>query len=129
MALVLKTSGRKPSQVRILHPPPVFNMKGPNIILTSFLQALGVFIYILLVVQIISALTHLFPEPDQFWQPVILLLLFVVSVAITGLLVLAKPIILYLDGLKKEAIKLFGWTIGWLILTGVIVFVFLVTLG
>ena len=24
MALVLKTSGRKPSQVRILHPPPSF---------------------------------------------------------------------------------------------------------
>ncbi len=100
-----------------------------NLILTSFLQALGVFIYILLVVQIISALTHLFPKPDQFWQPVILLLLFVVSAAITGLLVLAKPIILYLDGLKKEAIKLFGWTISWLIMIGMIVFIFLMSLG
>jgi hypothetical protein len=103
-------------------------MKRRNLILTSFLQALGVFVYILLVVQIISALTHLFPKPDQFWQPALLLLLFVVSAAITGLLVLAKPIILYLDGLKREAIKLFGWTIGWLIVIGAVIFVILTNL-
>jgi hypothetical protein len=103
-------------------------MKRNNLILTSFLQALGVFIYILLVAGILSEGNELFGKANQFWTPVAILLLFVISAAITGLLVLGKPIILYLNGAKKDGIKLFGYTITWLVLIMAAVFVILVAL-
>ena len=45
-----------------------------------------------------------------------MLLLFVVSATITDLLVLGKPIYLYLEGKKKEAFTLLIATLVWLIL-------------
>lgn len=103
-------------------------MKKNKLILISLLQALGVFAYILLVAQVISIAGQMFNKPNQFWQPVAFLLLFVLSAAITGLLILGKPITLYLDGAKKEAIELFGYTIGWLTLIAIAVFVILASL-
>ena len=47
--------------------------------------------------------------------PVAFLLLFVLSAAVVGSLVLGKPILLYLDGEKAVAVKLFVATLGWLI--------------
>jgi len=55
-----------------------------------------------------------FGKADNFLMPVAMLLLFVLSTAITGALVLGKPILLYLDNKKEDALKLFGWTLGWL---------------
>ncbi len=86
------------------------------------------FAYILLVSQVISIAGQIFNKPNQFWQPVAFLLLFVLSAAISGLLVLGKSITLYLDGLKKEAIELFGYTIGWLALIAAAVFMILASL-
>jgi hypothetical protein len=45
-----------------------------------------------------------------------MLLLFIISASVTGLLVLGKPIHLYLSGLKKEAFVLLFATTGWLVL-------------
>ena len=53
------------------------------------------------------------------------LLLFVCSAAITGSLVLGKPVMLYLDNKKPEAIKFFLKTIGWLFLILIMVFIIL----
>jgi hypothetical protein len=39
---------------------------------------------------------------------------FVISAAIMGTLVLGKPAMLYMDGHKKDALKLFGITLGWM---------------
>ncbi len=55
-----------------------------------------------------------------------MLLLFVTSAAITGFLVFGKPAMLYIDGKKKEAISLLGYTIGMLFLITLIVFIFLI---
>ena len=48
--------------------------------------------------------------------PVFMLLLFVISATITGLLVLGKPIMIYLSGQKKEAVTFLIATIGWMAL-------------
>jgi len=102
-------------------------MKKNNLIVFSLLQALAVFAYIILVTQAISIAGQIFNKPDdKFWAPVAFLLLFVLSAAITGLLVLGKSITLYLEDFKKEAIELFGYTIGWLALIAIAVFVVLV---
>ncbi|MFA4937084.1 MAG: hypothetical protein WC575_02215 [Patescibacteria group bacterium] len=43
--------------------------------------------------------------------PVAFLLLFVVSATIVGLLVLGKPVTLFLEGFKKEAVRLLFYTV------------------
>ena len=54
---------------------------------------------------------------DNFLGPVAFLLLFVLSAAITGALILGRPVVLYLENRKLEAVKLFLYTVGWLFVT------------
>ncbi len=44
-------------------------------------------------------------------MPTALLLVFIVSATITGLLVLGRPIYLYLNNLRSEAVKLLIYTV------------------
>ncbi len=44
--------------------------------------------------------------------PIVVLMLLVFSVAIVGWLIFGKPVLLYLDGKKKEAVALLGYTLG-----------------
>lgn len=91
------------------------NNKRP--ILFSLLHAIAVIAYIILVVFIMNSVGTLFDEKlDNFWAPVLFLMLFVVSAAITGSIVLGRPIYLYLNDQKKEAITFLIYTITWLFL-------------
>ena len=69
---------------------------------------------------------EIFGEVSNFLMPLFLLLLFVISAAITGLLVLGKPVHLYLSGLKKEAFILLFATLAWLVISLAVVAVVLV---
>jgi len=97
-------------------------MKHSKLILIGFLNALGTTIYIIGVSFIIQNGEKIFGKMDNFFGPIAFLLLFVLSAAITGSLILGRPIILYLEKDKTEAIKLFLYTIGWLFLITLIVF-------
>ncbi len=81
----------------------------------GFLSAAGVFIYVSVIALFMFNAEDIFGEEDTFIIPVFMLLLFVVSASITGLLVLGKPVLLYLDGHKKDALMLFFATLSWLI--------------
>jgi len=91
-------------------------MKKVNIVLSSFLRALGTFAYVLVIVEIMNNGQKLFGNANGLLGGAAILMLFVVSAAICGLLVLGKPVMLYLDNQKKEALKLLYLTIGWLAL-------------
>lgn len=52
----------------------------------------------------------IFGKSDNAITPVIALLLFILSALITGSLVLGKPLMLYLDGKKAEAVKMVFYT-------------------
>ena len=92
-------------------------MKKSDFFLKSFLSAAGVFIYVSAVAWLGFNGQAIFgQQPDNFLMPVFMLLLFVVSASVTGLLVLGKPIHLYLNGSKREAIALLFTTLGWLVL-------------
>lgn len=52
-----------------------------------------------------------FGKAENFWMPVALLLLFVLSATIVGLLMFAMPVWLYMEGQKKDAVKLLGLTV------------------
>ena len=97
-----------------------------KVIKRSFIGAIGTTAYIILVVSLIFSLQGLAPKEDILIIPISMLLLFVTSAAITGFLVFGKPVMLYLDGEKKEAVSLLGYTIGILFLITLVFFTFLV---
>ena len=100
-------------------------MKNNKLISWSFVHSVGVVIYTALVVLIMSNGDKLFGKQMNYLGALAMLLLFVISATIVGVLVLGKPVLLYLDGQKKEAIKLLFMTIGWLLVFTIIAFVLL----
>lgn len=93
-------------------------MKKSDYLSKSFFNAAGVLVYITAVALLLSGAEKIFGQQTSksFVIPVFMLLLLVISASITGFLVVGKPILLYLDGLKKEALALLFYTIGWLVL-------------
>ncbi|MEK9180116.1 MAG: hypothetical protein AAB897_01775 [Patescibacteria group bacterium] len=93
-------------------------MKKSDYFLKSLINAAGVFVYVFGVVWLISNAKIIFgeQEPEGPIIPLFMLLLFIVSATITVLLVFGKPVYMYLDGLKREAIILLLSTLAWLIL-------------
>jgi len=91
-------------------------MKTPDYLVKSFLNAVGVFVYVSLVAWLMFNNQMIFGKSASFLMPLFILLLFVISASITGLLVLGKPIHLYLNGYKKEAFTLLFATLAWLTL-------------
>jgi len=91
-------------------------VKKIDYFLKSFISALLTFIYAAAIAWFIFNAQTIFGKINNFLGPLFMLLLFIVSALITGLLVLGKPIHLYLNDLKKEALTLLFATLGWLIL-------------
>ena len=79
--------------------------------------------YVAAVASIMNHGSAWFGQKDTAWTPVAVLMLFVLSAAVTGSLVLGRPVLMYLDGRKKEALEFFGYTVGWMFVLTVIVFV------
>lgn len=94
-------------------------MKNSVILKRAAVHALGVLAYILLLAAFMNRANSWFGEKDQeIIAPVGALMLLVFSALLTGGLVLGKPLMLYLDGQKKEAVKM-------LVFTGLSLFVLL----
>ncbi|MDP2685385.1 MAG: hypothetical protein Q8P20_10235 [bacterium] len=68
-------------------------------------------------------------KSNNFWTPVLILMLFVVSAAITGSLVLGRPIYLYLNDQKKEGLLFLTYTIAWLFMLMIISFAVYITVA
>ena len=81
-------------------------MKNSTLAKLGAIYSLGVVAYIFLVALFMNNASKWFGEEDGFFAPVAALTLFVFSALVTGGLVLGKPIMLYLDGQKKDGLKL-----------------------
>ena len=90
-------------------------MKRSEIASASFLNAAGVFVYVVFVALLLSNGERIFGPGKSFVIPVFMMLLLVVSATITAALVLGRPVLLYVNGHKKEAVTLFFATLGWLV--------------
>lgn len=93
-------------------------MKNPEYISKSFVSALGTVVYVAAVALLLSHGQAIFGNDSNnksFLIPIFMLLLFVISAAITATLVLGRPIQLYLAGTKKEGITLFFANLAWLV--------------
>ena len=102
-------------------------MNKNNPLLLSFGHALLVLIYTSAVAWVMFHASTLFGKADgkadTFLAPVAMLLLFVLSATIVGSLVIGRPVLMYLDGKKKEALQFLGYTIFWLFVLTIIVFI------
>jgi len=87
------------------------NAEDKKLFFYSAMHSLGVLVYVSLVVLFISNAQNIFGKGDNALTGVVMLLLLVLSATITGSLVLGKPILLYLDGKKTEALKMLFFTI------------------
>jgi hypothetical protein len=87
-------------------------MKKTKIITYALANALWTALYIILVGTFFYSAPAIFGRGgDTVMIPIIMLLLFVLSASITGGLILGRPILWYLDGRKKDAITLLGFTL------------------
>ena len=100
-------------------------MKNSKLIIYGFIHSFLASAYVASVSWLLFNGENFFGQAKSFFLPTALLMLFVVSAAITGLLVFGRPIYLFLNGAKKEAIKLLFWTIGWLMIITLIIFLVL----
>ncbi len=98
-------------------------MKKLNLPLISFLSALGIAVYVTGVALLMQNSEQIFGKMDNLLGPVAFLLLFVVSAAVCGALALGKPALLYFNGQKKEAVKLFLYTVAWVFVITMIVLI------
>ena len=91
-------------------------------------HAVLVFIYTSGVAWLLFNAQSIFGQVHNFFGPLAMLMLFVLSAAIVGSLVLGRPAWLYFDGQKKEALQFLGYTILWLFILTVIVFTVLIAM-
>jgi heme O synthase-like polyprenyltransferase len=103
-------------------------MNTSSLVKRAAVSALGVYLYISLVTLVMSNAEKLFGSQESGWLgPTLFLTLFIVSACTTGTMVLLKPITLYADGQKKEALHLFGYTVIALAVIALVVGIILVT--
>ena len=92
-------------------------MKTLDYIKKSLPNAFGVFVYVFLIAWFLSNAEAVFGgRPETFLIPIFMLLLLIISASITGFLVLGKPITMYLNNQRKEAVILLFSTLAWLVL-------------
>ncbi|KUK83749.1 MAG: Uncharacterized protein XD98_0256 [Microgenomates bacterium 39_6] len=77
------------------------------------INALGASAYIIMVVSVMNFVTKLVRDkPDTFFAPVIVLFILTLSVAVMAYLFFYQPLLLFIEGKKKEAVNLFVKTVG-----------------
>jgi len=94
-----------------------------KLIKISLVHAIVASLYVATVSLLMSNSEKLFRNNNNVFNGMAMLLLLVISATIMGWLVLGKPLLMYLDGSKKEALKLFYLTIMWLISIAAIIFI------
>jgi hypothetical protein len=99
-------------------------MNKPSILKYALLNATLTACYVILIGLFFRNAKALFGDgPESLLIPMGMLLLFIFSALVCGGLVLGRPIMWYLDGQKKEALKLLGYTTLVIFIIMIIVFI------
>jgi hypothetical protein len=97
-----------------------------KILQLGLVHAFGVLVYVGLISWLLQHGEKLFGHISGWVGPAAMLLLFVLSAAVTSLLVFGRPVYLYFNNAKVEAVKLLLSTVGWL---GIITLLIFLTLA
>jgi hypothetical protein len=96
-----------------------------KLILSGLIFALSEAVYITLVALLMRYADRYFGSGPNIWGIMAFLMVFVFSAALSGALILGRPVLLYLENKKREAVELFVITLGWIFLFLVVFFVVL----
>ena len=91
-----------------------------KIIKNALINSVLAIAYIAIVASAIFNGEKLFGPDESIFVPIMMLSLLVFSVAMMGVLIFGRPVMWYLDGAKKEAIKLLFYTLGFILVALVI---------
>ena len=90
------------------------------------INALSALIYIILVVSVMTFVTKpLENKPDTFFAPITFLSVLTLSVTIMAFLFFYQPLLIFIEGKKKEAVSLFVKTVGIFAILTVVVLILL----
>jgi hypothetical protein len=102
----------------------MFNKLSPKAL--GFLQATGIALYLLILATFFFNIENLFQDKgNEFFAPIIMLLLFMMSAVITSTIFLGRSIMLFWNKKYQEAFTLLGWTLCWTF----VYFMFFVTIN
>ena len=77
------------------------------------INALSASAYIIIGVTVMTYVTQpLKNKPDTFFAPIVMLSLLTLSVAVMAFLFFYQPLLLFIEGKKKDAVNLFIKTVG-----------------
>lgn len=77
------------------------------------INALSASAYIVFIVTVMTLVTQpLKDKPDTFFAPITVLFVLTLSVAVMAYLFFHQPLLLFIEGKKKDAVNLFVQTIG-----------------
>lgn len=101
-------------------------MFDTKIVKQSLGYAAAAVLYVTLVATVMNNAEKIFPPEDtSVLAPIGFLLLLVVSAATMGMLVFGKPVMLYIDGKKREAVSMVVCTIASLAIFTALLFLIL----
>jgi hypothetical protein len=89
----------------------------------AVINALLAFVYVTAVGLFMSHASTIFGQKDSALTPVAVLMLLVFSAALMSILVFGQPLMWYLEGKKKAALSLLGYTMAALLILLVLTFV------
>ncbi len=101
-------------------------MNRGKIITYAIAHAVGAAAYVAFVAFFMTNAGALLGPVRGIWNAIMFLLVFVISAAVMGMLVFGRPVLWYLDSMKREAVALALYTVGFLAIIAVLVFGFLV---
>ncbi len=88
----------------------------------GFLQAMGLTVYCSLVSILFWQGNRLFGRVPNYLGPFLFLVIFTTSALVSALITLSYPFLLFWEKKQtKEALKLVGYTAGWLVLIAVLI--------
>lgn len=77
------------------------------------INALSAIGYIVLVVTVMTYVTKpLQNKPDTFFAPIVVLSVLTLSVSVMAFVFFYQPVLLFIEGKRKEAVDLFAKTVG-----------------
>ncbi|MEK7582730.1 MAG: hypothetical protein AAB452_02630, partial [Patescibacteria group bacterium] len=80
-----------------------------NLLKKAFVSAIGTAVYAMMFAWFMNNAQGWFGVQPNWLVMALLLIIFIISACITGALVLLRPILLYIEGQKNEAVRLFGY--------------------
>ncbi len=89
-------------------------MTKKSILRYALLEVLAAVLYVLFISVFFSQAEKIFGPEDTMLSPVVFLLLLVFSVAMMAMTIFGRSIMWYLDGQKKEAVKLLFYKLAYL---------------